>query len=240
MNILAIETSGQAGSVALWDGARLVAQRDLDPARRNAQTLAPAMQSLLQSGGWQPRAVDVVAVVIGPGSFTGLRVGVTTAKAFAYAVQARVVGVNTLDVIAAQAFPVVPLAAGRLGVGIDAGRGEVFAAEYARDEHGAWHSVVSAAIVTRDVWLHAATPLRAVSGPALDKLPQPLDSSALVMPREYWLPQASTVGKLAAQRVKLEQYDDVWSLTPYYLRKSAAEEKAAAQLVATVVPNPAP
>ena len=75
----------------------------LDPARRSARTLAPGIRHLLADAGWTPRDVALVAVSIGPGSFTGLRLGVMTAKAFAYAVGAPVLGIGTLEVIAAHA-----------------------------------------------------------------------------------------------------------------------------------------
>ena len=102
MIVLALETSALAGSVALFHGDRLLVQRELDSTRRSAQTLAPALAELLAAAGLTPRDVRLVATTVGPGSFTGLRVGVTTAKTFAYAVGAEVLGLNTLEVIAAQ------------------------------------------------------------------------------------------------------------------------------------------
>ncbi|HEX5471854.1 MAG TPA: tRNA (adenosine(37)-N6)-threonylcarbamoyltransferase complex dimerization subunit type 1 TsaB, partial [Lacipirellulaceae bacterium] len=98
--ILAIETSGRHGSVATLGGevgeARLVGQLALTGDQRTAQSLAPAMQQLLAAAQWTPESLDLVAVTVGPGSFTGLRIGVTTAKAFAYAVGADIIRVNTL------------------------------------------------------------------------------------------------------------------------------------------------
>ena len=123
---LALETSGLSGSVAACDGGRLLAERELAQGSRSAQSLAPALRQLLAQVGWQARDVHRVAVTVGPGSFTGLRVGVTTAKAFAYAVGAEVIGINTLDVIAAQA----PVEAARVAVALDAQRQELFAAVY--------------------------------------------------------------------------------------------------------------
>ena len=63
----------------------MLAEQPLDPTRRSAQTLAPAIATLLDAVEWRPADVELVAVATGPGSFTGLRIGVTTAKAFAYA-----------------------------------------------------------------------------------------------------------------------------------------------------------
>ena len=100
MRILALETTDKTGSVAAIDDDNLLAELMLDHTQRSAQSLAPAMQRLLKQVGWLPADVQLVAVSVGPGSFTGLRVGVTTAKVFAYAVGAEVLGIDTLEAIA--------------------------------------------------------------------------------------------------------------------------------------------
>ncbi|HBO44409.1 MAG TPA: tRNA (adenosine(37)-N6)-threonylcarbamoyltransferase complex dimerization subunit type 1 TsaB, partial [Planctomycetaceae bacterium] len=89
MRVLAIETTERVGTVALSEGDRLVVQRSLDAGQRSAQSLAPAVVQTLADAGWKPEDVELVAVTVGPGSFTGLRVGVTTAKTFAYGVGAQ-------------------------------------------------------------------------------------------------------------------------------------------------------
>lgn len=223
--ILALETSGQSGSVALLRGHEVVGQIQLDASRRNAQTLAPAMQDLLQSHGWRPADVQAVAVAIGPGSFTGLRVGVTTAKTFAYAVGAQVVGVNTLDAIAYPAADVVPKTVERLIVGMDALRGELFAASYRRAEEGRWTTLEPASVVPVAEWLRQLSADIAVTGPALAKLADQLPANVFVVSREHWYPQAVSVGSLAATRLESGEFDDLWKLAPLYLRRSAAEEK---------------
>src|SRR5688572_10548194 len=99
MRIIAIETSGRHGSLAVLSGgaedALLQCEAVLGGDQRTAQSLAPALRDLLAEVKWPPPSIGLVAVVVGPGSFTGLRIGVTTAKAFAYAVGAEIVGVNT-------------------------------------------------------------------------------------------------------------------------------------------------
>ena len=80
MNILALETSGKSGTVAALSEGLVLHERPLAPHQRSAQSLAPALFACLNEVAWQPQQVDLVAVTTGPGSFTGLRVGVTTAK----------------------------------------------------------------------------------------------------------------------------------------------------------------
>ena len=126
MRILAIETSGRRGNVALLEDGYVVIDDQLTREQRSAQSLAPAIREALHRVGWRPGQVDVVATTVGPGSFTGLRVGVTAAKTFAYAVDARIVGLNTLQVIAAQTAP----DHGQVDVIMNAQRQQLFYAQF--------------------------------------------------------------------------------------------------------------
>ena len=128
-NLLALETSGRSGSIALaksnesLDGLREsigsgwsppgrclrnlterleILSLDLDPTWGSAKTLAPAIHKLLAQDGLSPKDLHAIAVVQGPGSFTGLRVGIATAKVMAYALKIPIVAVDTLEVIAQQ------------------------------------------------------------------------------------------------------------------------------------------
>src|SRR5438105_3971142 len=132
MRILGVETSGSSGSVAVLDDEQLLATVALDPAQRTARTLAPAIRDLLTQVSWRPADVQLVAVTAGPGSFTGLRLGVTTAKTFAYAVGCQVLGVNTLEVIAAQ----TPRECSPLEIVLDAQRQQLFVGTLARSHSG--------------------------------------------------------------------------------------------------------
>lgn len=227
MRILAIETSGTTGSLAALNGPEVILRADLDPALRSARALAPGVRDLLAQIGWRPADVELVAVAIGPGSFTGLRLGVMTAKAFAYAVGARIVGVDTLATIAAQA----PADALRVAAAVDAQRGDVYAAQFSRDKVGAALTrVTPIEIVAADRWLQSLQPRTLVSGPAIVKFAPQIPSGCAVTERETWFPDATTVGQLAAERSAAGELDDVWQLAPLYLRRSAAEEKRDAQL----------
>jgi tRNA threonylcarbamoyladenosine biosynthesis protein TsaB len=221
VRILALETSGTGGSVAAFDGDTLLVERVLTAGQRSAQALAPAIAQTLADAGWQSRDVQLVAVTRGPGSFTGLRVGVTTAKLFAYAVGCEVLGVNTLEVIAAQA----PQQAQRLVAAIDAQRQEVYLGSFARDAAGLWQWCGEPAIVPIDDLLAHATGDTMLSGPALSRLSQPLPPEHLIAPRETWSPTAASVGRVAARHHAAGQRDDPFTLLPLYLRRSAAEEK---------------
>ncbi|MGI5832769.1 MAG: tRNA (adenosine(37)-N6)-threonylcarbamoyltransferase complex dimerization subunit type 1 TsaB [Thermoguttaceae bacterium] len=100
--LLAIETTELRGSVAVAEGGILLVERPLAENQRSAQSLVPAIESILESQGWTPPELDAIAVAVGPGSFTGLRVGVTTAKVLAWACRAELFGVDTLEAAAWQ------------------------------------------------------------------------------------------------------------------------------------------
>ncbi|MBP5622531.1 MAG: tRNA (adenosine(37)-N6)-threonylcarbamoyltransferase complex dimerization subunit type 1 TsaB [Thermoguttaceae bacterium] len=129
--MLALETTDLTGSVALCERGNVLAVRFLNPDQRSAQSLAPAIQSILREFSWKPSDVDVVATTVGPGSFTGLRVGVAAAKLFSWSVGARIVGVDTLDAVVdgvrreAAISDGVPTSGFFVSAGVDAQRGDV-------------------------------------------------------------------------------------------------------------------
>ncbi len=221
LRILALETSGAFGSVAAADNDNVLCAIELDRSQRSASSLAPAIKELLARVGWRPADVELTAVTIGPGSFTGLRIGVATAKAFAYAVDSAVIGVNTLEVIARQA-PVDDLS--RLAAAIEAGRGQVFAARFERSAAGEWRACGETTLETIDDWLAQLAPGDAVTGPALAALASRIPAGVKIIDESRWLPTAASVAQTARQRYHAGQRDDLWKLAPLYLRRSAAEE----------------
>jgi tRNA threonylcarbamoyladenosine biosynthesis protein TsaB len=118
-------------SVALFDGDRVVARVDGADPRRHAETLAPAVAWVLAEAGARPADLDTVAVGTGPAPFTGLRVGLVTARTMARALGVPAYGICSLDALARQAFASLP-AATQVLVVLDARRREVYAARYRR------------------------------------------------------------------------------------------------------------
>src|SRR5262245_52282348 len=92
--LLILETSGRLGQVAVAGGSALRERRRLDEARRHARDLAPAVADLLATQGWKARDLHAVIVSLGPGSYTGLRVGLMSAKTLAYATGCTLIGVE--------------------------------------------------------------------------------------------------------------------------------------------------
>ncbi|MDQ2756090.1 MAG: tRNA (adenosine(37)-N6)-threonylcarbamoyltransferase complex dimerization subunit type 1 TsaB, partial [Actinomycetota bacterium] len=129
--LLALDTSTTAITVALHDGTAVLAEVTVLDARGHAEHLAPAVQQALNQASAAAADVTDVAVGLGPGPFTGLRVGIVTARTFALAVGARVHGVGSLDVLAHSAVAGGHVTTGGLLVATDARRKEVYWARYA-------------------------------------------------------------------------------------------------------------
>ncbi|TWT30923.1 tRNA (adenosine(37)-N6)-threonylcarbamoyltransferase complex dimerization subunit type 1 TsaB [Blastopirellula retiformator] len=220
MKLLALETSLRQSSFALLEGGKLLRQVELDPALRTAAAITPALEAAFRDLGWKPAEIGLIAVSHGPGSFTGLRIGVATAKALAYVAGAEVLGIDTLRVIAAQS----PDQVDAVQTLLDAQRQELFAAKYQR-ANGVWKINSKIGIVEIDAWLAALAPGDHVSGTALTKLQDEIPSGVSVLPATCWRPMAATVGQLAWADYQAGARGDHWNLSPQYYRKSAAEEK---------------
>lgn len=132
--LLALETTETKGSVVLCVDGEIKDLRQLRDDQRSAQSLAPAIKGILDDHHWSSTDVNVVAVSTGPGSFTGLRIGITTAKMLAWAWNTKIVGVDSLDAIVEtyalaerDRFRNAPVV---LSVGMDAQRGDAAVRDY--------------------------------------------------------------------------------------------------------------
>ena len=235
MRVLAIETVGTAGSVALLDEQGILDSRDLAPHERSAKSLAPTIQELLNAHAWRPRDVQLVVVAAGPGSFTGLRVGVTTAKTYAFATGAALVGVSSLAAIA-WACPADVEAVWAL---VDAQRQQAFVARFhragirealPRSDHtahpgAAWQQARPSEIVDCVRWVAGLKDGDAVAGPLAIKLADRLPPGVRIITSAPASPHATAVGQLGWQLYQQGQRDDPFQLVPYYLRGTAAEEQ---------------
>jgi tRNA threonylcarbamoyladenosine biosynthesis protein TsaB len=180
---------------------------------------------MLRSAAISPRDVGLVAVDVGPGSFTGLRIAVTFAKTFAYATGADVLGISSMDILAHQAAAAWNPSARRLWTAVDAHRGQVFSACYAAGGDAGPRQVVATRIVEIDRWLARLEPNDLVTGPMVERLGDRLPANVETVGSESRIPTAETLARMAAHRWHQGERGDIWRLTPDYIRRSAAEEK---------------
>jgi len=216
---LAIETSTRQGSLALMREEELCTELPLELGTAHGQSLLPGVASLLQQQGLKPDALRLVAVSQGPGSYTGLRVGVVCAKLLAWSLQIPLVAVDTLQALAAGH----DTPASRLWVVTDAQRDAVYAACFALQTPHAPETLVPTMVLPAHQLASQIGPTDAVGGLAVDKLLQAapeLAPQALGAPRG---PAARWVGAEGIAAFQRDESSDARSLTPVYLRQSSAE-----------------
>ncbi|MBC7815285.1 MAG: tRNA (adenosine(37)-N6)-threonylcarbamoyltransferase complex dimerization subunit type 1 TsaB [Planctomycetaceae bacterium] len=220
---LGVETSGLTGAVVLRrDGETIESVAIQQAGRRHAQTLVSEVDALLRRANLTAKQLQVVAVSVGPGSFTGLRVGVVFAKTLAYAVGCRLIAVDTFRAIAAAS----PSDVTDVFIVSDAQRGELFVGRYSCAYTATVHTspirLGEISIESADSFCRRAGEV-SVSGPAAAILP----TTMRVLVPEFHLPRAEFIAALGEQQALAGEQSDLWQLEPFYLRRSAAEEKAA-------------
>jgi len=220
--VLLIETSGRAAHVAIAADGAIVGSRILSEARRHARDLAPAVAEMLRSAGWQPAQVSHVVVGLGPGSYTGLRVGIMSAKAFSYATRAALIGVPTFETLAALALTEVE----NVMVIADAQQNRVYHQCFGRPpEQDRPIELSPLRVLTFDELCTGSWPARAITGPGLRKVGGALPAAFRPMPSNLWEPHLETLLRLGLAQSALGRVDDPYQLAPIYLRPSAAEEQ---------------
>jgi tRNA threonylcarbamoyladenosine biosynthesis protein TsaB len=223
-NILAIETIDKCGSVALLYGDNLLSERILPKSQRSAQSLAPSISELLTESKLRPKDIDKVAVIIGPGSFTGLRVGIVTAKMFAYSVGAEIIGLSTFEVIAFSIL--LEGLSGSFSIGVDAQRGEAVIQDW-QIESGKCLQLSDTLMLSVDDWQQHS--IRSgndknfiLAGPALRCFSTKKSPNIKITEENLFDPHANTAAKLAKIR---QPTSDIWTIAPIYARISAVDEK---------------
>jgi tRNA threonylcarbamoyladenosine biosynthesis protein TsaB len=214
---LLIETSMPAGLVGMAVGGEIVS-RTLDPQRRQGRDLAPIVAELLRSSGVAPTAWGGVVVGLGPGSFTGLRVGVMSAKTFAYVTGSALRAVPTFALIAEQ----TPPSAQQLWVVADALRGQVYAQLFHYQATG-WHAATPLQLFSWECWRQQVMPEMWVSGPGAELAGQRWPELTLAAP-EIRLPTLAGL-YAAARRFPPVTRQALYALEPLYIRPSYAEER---------------
>ncbi|WP_258358642.1 tRNA (adenosine(37)-N6)-threonylcarbamoyltransferase complex dimerization subunit type 1 TsaB [Moorella sulfitireducens (nom. illeg.)] len=226
MLVLGLDSATQVAGVALMDGDRLVAEMFFNTRKNHSQRLLPMIAALLREAGVKPADLDGLAVALGPGSFTGLRIGLATVKGLAHAAQKPVAGVPTLDGLAWNAWEVPGLVCPVLY----ARRQEVYTALYRWQEGklcrltpyqaGDPHSLVAS--------LKSYTGPVYFLGDGVDPYReawQQLGSRARFLPSTSILPRAAQIARLGRERLLGGQEDDLFQLKPLYLRPSPAERQ---------------
>jgi len=221
MLVLGVESSGPRGGVALLEDGRTLGEALFEAGMVHGREIAPAADRLLRAAGKGPADLGLVAVDIGPGSYTGLRVGLSAAKGLAYALGRPMIGVPSLDVLAEAAKGLGPILATALDAKWDQVYGALYEIRSGRPER------TTEMLAERPEAFAARVPAGAmVVGDALERHEALFSArGAKAAPRELWSPKPSIVASLGLERHRAGQRHDAATLVPLYLRKTEAEEK---------------
>ncbi|MBI5739426.1 MAG: tRNA (adenosine(37)-N6)-threonylcarbamoyltransferase complex dimerization subunit type 1 TsaB [Nitrospirae bacterium] len=223
MKILAIETSTVAGSVAIFDDSSgLIGEVRVDVRIAHAERLMPSIEWLMKASAVSIHDIDAFAVSIGPGSFTGLRIGLSTVKGFSYAAGKPVVPVRTLDAFART----LPFCSYQICPMFDARKNEVYAALYKWEDNTCKKVLPETALGPAELMkeIHERTVFMG-DGARLygEIISGALHDNAVFAPGSRMSPSASAVAEIAVEHIGQGLIADPVGLTPFYLRKSEAE-----------------
>jgi len=225
MIILAVDTTTFAGSVALLENERLLAEVDIDSAKTYSERLLPAVDFVLKTNGLDIKDMDGFALAAGPGSFTGIRIGLSTVKSFSYASGKPIAAVSTLEALAwklrhPQSHLLCPL--------LDAKKGEIFAALF-ESKGGKLKEIVPQGAYLPDCFFSLLPSHRVIFfvGNGVDayrnKIFEYFKDKARFPSRSPFI--AYEVGYLGYDLLKKGKGLSFQEVKPFYFRKSQAEEK---------------
>ncbi|GEA14085.1 MAG: tRNA threonylcarbamoyladenosine biosynthesis protein TsaB [Moorella sp. (in: firmicutes)] len=226
MLVLGLDSATQVAGVALIDGDRLVAELFFNTRKNHSQRLLPMIAALLREAGVKLADLDGLAVALGPGSFTGLRIGLATVKGLAHAARKPVAGIPTLDGLAWNAWEVPGLVCPVLY----ARRQEVYTALYRWQEGELCrltpYQAVDPCLLVESLKSYTMPVYFLGDGVApYREVWQQLGPRARFLPSTSALPRAAQIARLGRERLLAGQADNLFQLKPLYLRPSPAERQ---------------
>lgn len=229
MKILAIDTSTMLGGIAIMDESRLIAESRLNVRSTHSERLMTEIEHCLKQSGIKISDIDVFAVATGPGSFTGMRIGVSTVKGFSYATGKPIVSVPTLEALAwnfpYSRYPVCTM--------LDARKKEVYTALFKWEGENFIRLINETSAKPEEFARNALSVTRdekfifAGEGVILyrDKIIEVMGEKAIFASPEKTVPSPANVAILGLKKANAGEFSEPISLTPMYIRKSEAEIK---------------
>lgn len=238
MKVLGIDTSTTCGSIGLIHDEKVISEYLLNLSVTHSERLLESIDLVLRKGRCALADLDGFSISLGPGSFTGVRIGVSAVKGLSFAVRKPVVGVSTLDVLASQVSPtpylICPI--------IDARKGEVYAAFYRYEEFNHLKRLSEYQAIRPEVICGMLREPTIFLGDGVktygEDLRESLKSLALFSPADLQIPHGSAVARLGMELLLQKNYLNLGTFTPLYVRPSEAELKWQGRQVS--LPNPSP
>ncbi len=219
MNVLAIETATTVCSAALLAGGRIAAEETIEEKNVHAEMLMSLIDSVSRRSLVSPKSLDAIAVSIGPGSFTGLRIGLSVAKGLCFALEKPLVAVPTLDALARRAADANLVETPYLLASLDARRDEVYCALFRINGR-----TVEREGEVRDMTMEELSALVAgravtVTGNAGTKLAARFGNAVRFVPAEYASCRASAVALIGEELARSGAFADARTLEPAYVKE---------------------
>ncbi|MEQ1903773.1 MAG: tRNA (adenosine(37)-N6)-threonylcarbamoyltransferase complex dimerization subunit type 1 TsaB [Pirellulaceae bacterium] len=224
-----METSTSQIDVALFDGPRLIGKKSSAENQKTAAVITPLIAQVLAESSLSPQQIDAVALSIGPGSFTGLRIGCVTAKVWSFALDRPIIAVQTHEAIATQACHFGAGPAKKIWVCTDAHRQQLFVSSWNFNAtESEFASLDPVNVCDPKEFIEQINAEDLITGEGLKKLPAALAAELLATrtPADVWRAKASVIGEIALRKFAIGEFADPMTLKPLYIRPSAAEEKA--------------
>ena len=226
MSILSIDTSSQVSSVAVLSAERVAAEISMQGALTHSETLMPHIETALRMARVEKSELEGIAVSIGPGSFTGLRIGLASAKMMAYALHIPLIAVPTLEALAhhyiCEGVRLVPM--------MDAQKGNVYAQEFVWEAGpdglrlSEKHALSILPLTEVIAGLENSEQPVILLGDAMQKhIDAALPEDVHLAPIHARMPRAACVGLAGLARLRRGESDDPMTAVPLYLRRSEAE-----------------
>jgi tRNA threonylcarbamoyladenosine biosynthesis protein TsaB len=222
--VLALETTGKCGSIALVSPDHTIAEYSLVTETTHSRRLLSGIEWIMKDGGLSWQNIDAVAVSLGPGSFTGLRIGLSAAKGLVMAANNKMIGVPTLDALACQ----LPFSVHQICPVIDARKKEVYTAffryspEYKNIERISDYRAIEPHALAAEI--KEPTIFLGDGATVYGELfQQELGDLAMLAPAAMFFARAACVGKIGLEMLKNQEAIDPATATPIYIRKSDAE-----------------
>ena len=224
MKILALDTSSKSLAVAVAKDENLLCEINFSGALKHSENLIFLINAGLESLALKIEDIDIFAVGRGPGSFTGLRIGLATLKGFKLILDRPCLGLSSLDVLAEN----FPYPEGDLAVAVDARRDRIYGAFY-RVNNGEKNKILCDSVFNLQEILERSASKTYFLGDALDKyglkIKKALGKKAVFLGSDYWYPRAKNLAKLAYSESKKNNFLKIKDLLPVYLRKPEPIEK---------------
>jgi tRNA threonylcarbamoyladenosine biosynthesis protein TsaB len=222
MKIIGIETSGSTGSVAVCNGDTIVGRKTFGRKLNHGKEIVSSLKAIFDEIKWEPDDIDLIAVSSGPGSYTGLRIGITCAKTLAYGLGKPVIDVPTLDALAENVRDDVK----NLCPVIDARRNKVYACIYTRNDTER-NRITDFLIISPEKLLDILPEQVLLFGDGVAPYKDIFAQKKATFANDDGLgiADAVTVARLGLKRYEQGKRCDINLLAPLYLRRSEAEER---------------